>query len=299
MLVTQAREAREVDIGDIQPAATSSRTPDGRFTAWTPRGTGDTVTHTGGGERSARDFTVLAKRIAPHMRGSGPHTLILFGSHARGDATPLSDVDVIQLVDSQASNYTVKGLSIQVYSLAQLSAMMRAGDLFATHIHNEGVILSDPRGYASEVLGEFRAAASHDYLAPFLEAAYHALKIDKDVFDLNSAGFSRFARWIVRTLLILKQIEKRGEPCFAKSELARVAGSDQILRLLRKNREPSEMWPTFCELRRSVPDLIGAISRLCPSGEHTRFVAVLVERLQAGEPVYFTKVFGTSDPYAR
>ena len=76
------------------------------------------------------------------------HTLasMLYGSHARGDARPDSDVDLLQLVPQSPRSYLVGSATVVAYTPAQLRMMSLQGSLFAWHLRTEGLIFRIPQG---------------------------------------------------------------------------------------------------------------------------------------------------------
>ncbi len=100
--------------------------------------------------------------------------LILFGSHARGDADEHSDVDVcafvsdvgferlVELRHDCAMAMGAQEESASVYPASMLWTMAEVGSLFLWHLKLEGRVVCDPSGFAAEILDE---------LAPFTEFA--------------------------------------------------------------------------------------------------------------------------------
>jgi uncharacterized protein len=84
-----------------------------------------------------RQIRLLARRIAQEI---APQRIILFGSHAQGDAGPDSDVDLLVITDRAAGNDASLNLRRQVeYSFPldlivcdarRLARRIRAGDFF-------------------------------------------------------------------------------------------------------------------------------------------------------------------------
>jgi len=56
--------------------------------------------------------------------------VMLFGSHARGDAGPASDIDLLQVVPHSPHSYETGGVSVVAYTVNQLRDMAAAGSLF-------------------------------------------------------------------------------------------------------------------------------------------------------------------------
>lgn len=95
----------------------------------------------------------------------------LFGSHARDDAGPGSDVDLLVIHDGLPPEDLLDELdervSIAFYAPTRLEALRTRSPLFALHLATEAVILDDPASLLR------RALKRHDHLTA--EAAHRVL----------------------------------------------------------------------------------------------------------------------------
>ncbi|MBV8529576.1 MAG: nucleotidyltransferase domain-containing protein, partial [Candidatus Dormibacteraeota bacterium] len=106
-----------------------------------------------------------ARQLAAHVRRihASICAVCVFGSVARGDATPGSDIDLLVLTDDRTvtRRAVTDGLppqprafpiSVACFSVAGLAAVMRRGDSFARHLQNECVVAWQRDGEATAVL---------------------------------------------------------------------------------------------------------------------------------------------------
>jgi predicted nucleotidyltransferase len=96
------------------------------------------------------DFDTLVSRIVTAVH---PERVVLFGSHARGDAAPQSDVDILVVADSNRPRYeravsiyrAVADLPIEldvlVYTPAEVHEWSGVDQAFVTTALREGRIL--------------------------------------------------------------------------------------------------------------------------------------------------------------
>jgi len=75
-------------------------------------------------------------------KDKGIISLVVFGSYARGDDDTFSDLDLLGIVrDDKKFSTPFRDINLSIYSLGQLRDLMKAGDLFALHLKEEGMPL--------------------------------------------------------------------------------------------------------------------------------------------------------------
>jgi len=104
---------------------------------------------------SRDEIQAIADRIAARFN---PHKIILFGSQARGDWHPHSDVDLLVIIDDndQGADPAVEialaiphrfPIDILVRSPQKLTERLQMGDSFLRDIMDNGVILYERPGH--------------------------------------------------------------------------------------------------------------------------------------------------------
>jgi hypothetical protein len=68
-------------------------------------------------------------------------SVVLYGSVARGDARPDSDVDVAVIDDCAVEQQQLGPVSVTTYQEEHLTELARTGSLFVLHLKNEGRIV--------------------------------------------------------------------------------------------------------------------------------------------------------------
>ena len=121
--------------------------------------------------------------------------LILYGSHARGDFTAASDVDVLRVANTRALRESIEeSITLHTYTLDDLLLMARQGSLFVLHLLREGRPLNDPSG----VMPTLRAA----FCRPdsYLQAARERLGCAIRLLDIDDSLFATAPREFVAQL---------------------------------------------------------------------------------------------------
>jgi predicted nucleotidyltransferase len=140
-------------------------------------------------------------------------TLILYGSKARGDARPDSDVDLIYALegeDIQAATYA-SGVSIHRYPKLWLEKQAQRGALFAYHVAFEGVALEDPSGFLDRMRRAYKRKASYEEEI-VVGTLVMKLLLAAD-WEANFEARRRFF-WALRTVLIAAAADDGG-PIFS------------------------------------------------------------------------------------
>ncbi|EKS7398198.1 nucleotidyltransferase domain-containing protein [Enterobacter roggenkampii] len=144
--------------------------------------------------------------------------LVVIGSHARGDDDRHSDVDLLGIVEnSPPEMINVKKINLAIYSEHDMSQMMQSGNLFALHIVNEGIPLTN------ELL--FKKLCTcftyKDSYAREKKVAYlmGSMILGHRESITNWAVVNKRIAWCVRTYILSLMAEKR-TPMFSKNEIA-------------------------------------------------------------------------------
>ena len=154
----------------------------------------------------------------------------LFGSRARGDAAPNSDVDLLMITTERRVRHATMGnISFYLYPWAKLLRAARVGDLFVCHIVREAKHLHDPGKCFAKLSEAFRF--KHSYAPEIENAADLGWFIVHKAKELPGQLATKRIAWCVRTILIAKAAERR-QPVFSATTLARSSASRHVHRLI-------------------------------------------------------------------
>ena len=197
-----------------------------------------------------------SRTILEHLRRPVVAAM-LYGSAARGDSNPQSDVDVLQIVPYPTSPYDVGAYSIATYTATHLGALAKAGSLFVAHLKLEGIVLDDPDRVLAGILEQYQTPDSYKHTKQTIRTAAQLLDVDPALFDRNRTGFVRVALFLLRTWLYVKAAES-GPPKFSMREVEAQLGLENVARLFLRRTAEAGSWEYFKELRESLSCELGS-----------------------------------------
>ncbi|RAS15832.1 nucleotidyltransferase domain-containing protein [Paraburkholderia bryophila] len=190
--------------------------------------------------------------------------LALYGSRAREDQQPDSDVDLFAVTDDSEYRMVVQA-NINMACYPRDLAIQRAesGDLFVLHIALEAKPLFDLSGEIDAICASFNYKDNYAQeiclasdLAWFLFG--HAESFRDYTF------YNRRVAWCVRTILIAKSAEMR-RPVFAAKQLGEFSGSWEAF-LLINAKSTGQFIPSYLDYLKKFLDRFGFPNPV-PSGE--------------------------------
>jgi len=177
-----------------------------------------------------RIFTAMNK-----YKDKGIISLVVFGSYARGDDDTFSDLDLLGIVrDDKKFSTPFRDINLSIYSLGQLRDLMKAGDLFALHLKEEGMPL-----FGDDIF--YSLAKEFVYKEDYYDKIMEALCLGRLIIDgcseiKNWAIANKRIAWSVRTVIISLSAMNR-TPVFSKKLISKFISipdlvSDDILSLI-------------------------------------------------------------------
>jgi predicted nucleotidyltransferase len=161
--------------------------------------------------------------------------LLIYGSRARGDAVPGSDLDLLALVTTPRPSTYAGDVNVSYYTREQLSTGI--GTLFGAHLKRDAKIIWDEHRHLTRAVEEMGEVDTDRLFARALSMSELFTSSEQDL-PKYLPGLLRQARYLLRSCLYAQAVAA-GSPCFSVRELA-VRHDDPSLARLLSSRQPGE-----------------------------------------------------------
>ncbi len=184
--------------------------------------------------------------------------LLVYGSRARTDFTPCSDLDLLALVPNERGSRAHSGVSLSCYTPSQLRSA--SGTIFGMHLQRDGIVAYDSTGELGPILASF---VEPDPMALFRRIRQLGAVLDASTIDRREhlAGLVRLARYLLRTATYALALSQ-GRPCFSVRELAERFQEPQLAQLLAS--DPMQQNPVsdmlLSDLKVRIERIVGQLA---------------------------------------
>lgn len=192
--------------------------------------------------------------ISSHLLQSLPDgvtPLMLFGSYARGDNSPTSDIDVLELSTQSRRAYRVDCMNISVYSETTLREMSHSGSLFVLHLKVDGLILRDPGNKLKQVLDEYRRPTNYDRLRYSLRELAMLLDASEPAYNDHWMQYNQLLVFILRST-IYADFAEAGVPTFSLSVICADLADDELNEALKLKSAAVPQYSNFQRAQKAV-----------------------------------------------
>ncbi|WP_408648028.1 anti-phage Hailong system nucleotidyltransferase HalB [Thiocapsa bogorovii] len=144
--------------------------------------------------------------------------LILYGSVARGEQEPGSDIDLLAIVEQRRPNIRCGDIQLACYTVSQLQHLARNGSLFILHLLSDGVPLRDQQDLLNRIRREYCQPVGYDELYRELHGVIAITNVASSAYDEGRSGLHRALVFAARTYIYGEAALT--EPCFSVRRLA-------------------------------------------------------------------------------
>jgi hypothetical protein len=177
---------------------------------------------------------------------------MLYGSRARGEATPGSDIDILAVVRDRPGAFTDgDDLAVSAYCAGHLRHLAERGSLFVLHLVHDGEMLHDPDGVLASILAGYKPAEDPERLSAELAvAAAGLLAATPAEREQHGPAMRHLAYYLLRTA-VYNKCAASGDPEFDNTAALCAAGLPQLAGLFAARRD------AYSDL--ALRDVLGAL----------------------------------------
>ena len=192
----------------------------------------------------------LRSHLLPSVTGA-----LLYGSWARGDTHPESDLDVLLLTTGASISIPSDRLSVSYYSPTQLRAA--SGTLFGLHLARDGIILADRDGELERAIKSFESPDPQELMNRIRHLSKVLAAPLGDHLE-QLPGLVKVGRYLLRSALYGKALAL-GQPCFSVHEISAREGDPGLISVLSSHKalQPEPTAEHLKDLRKRLAAVVG------------------------------------------